>query len=546
MSSVPEMKKTFIIDQIKLPLDSLEGDAVYRAKKKLTSVISRLDGISFVVRRRSLDARDKNDLRFVWSVSAVGDFSERECERLCGAGIRESRARAPLASLAPGDPTRSTPDAPPVIVGAGPCGLFCALILAEAGYRPILIERGDSIDGRRCAIDRFYRERVLDCESNIQFGAGGAGAFSDGKLVCRTNDEYTDYVLGRLAGFGAPGNIVYEARPHIGTDILPTVVSNIVDAIEAAGGKVMFRTRMDGIRTSASRAVAVETSSGEIACGGLILACGHSARDTYRMLLDRGFAVEAKSFSVGVRIEHRREDIDRAMYGKFAGHSALGSAEYSLSCNTSTRGVYTFCMCPGGEVLAAASEEGMVAVNGMSRSARDGRNSNAAVAVSIFREDYGSDPMRAIEFQRDIERAAYAAGGGGYSAPVCTVGDFLEGRCATEPSYVTPTYMDGNGATLASPDAYLPELVTSALRGALPIFGRKIRGYDDPRAVLTGAETRTSSPLRVLRGSDGVALGFDNIYPCGEGAGYAGGISSAAIDGIRTAEAYIRKFVKHI
>lgn len=540
------MKRTFIIDQIKLPLDSLEGDAVFRAKKKIGKIISCPQDVTFSVRRRSLDARDKRELRFVWSINMIGDFSDREAEKLAANGIRESRGRTPVTEISSEDDVRATTDAPPVIVGAGPAGLFCALTLAEAGYRPILIERGDSVADRKRAIDRFYASRILDCESNIQFGAGGAGTFSDGKLVCRTNDEYTDYVLGRLAALGAPENIVYEARPHIGTDVLPTVVENAVSAIEAAGGRVLFRTRMDGIKTVADRATAIETSLGEIACGGVVLACGHSARDTYRMLIGRGFAVESKAFSVGVRIEHLRENIDRAMYGDFAGHPALGAAEYSLSCNTSTRGVYSFCMCPGGEVLAAASEEGMVAVNGMSRRARDGRNSNAAIAVSVFREDYGCDPLRAIEFQRDIERAAYAAGGGAFCAPICTVGDFLAGKCASEPSSVTPTYMNGDAVSLASPDAYLPEFVASSLRGALPIFGRKIRGYDDPNALITGAETRTSAPIRILRGSDGAALGFDNIYPCGEGAGYAGGISSAAIDGIRTAEAYIRKFKRSL
>ena len=350
------------------------------------------------------------------------------------------------------------------------------------------------------------------------------------------------YVLKRLVEFGAPDEILYLARPHVGTDVLSTVIDKIIDEIERLGGKILYHTKYISSVERSGESFAV-TNNGEIPYGALILAIGHSARDTYKTLIESNFHVEGKPFSVGMRIEHLASDIDSAMYGKFAGHKNLGHAEYNLSHNTKVRGVYTFCMCPGGEVVAAASEEDGVVVNGMSNHARSGANSNSAVVCSIFREDYGSSPEKAIEFQRKIERAAFLAAGSDYSAPIVTVGDFLSDKAISEPTDVIPTYRGGVKTKIITPETYLPGFVCGAIKNALSDFDRKIKGFAAPTAILTGAETRTSAPVRITRDADTrIAIGTKNIYPCGEGAGYAGGITSAAIDGIKTAYAVIEKY----
>ena len=415
-------------------------------------------------------------------------------------------------------------------------------LLAEQGYAPVLIERGAGILERKNSVKAFSHDRIFDTESNIQFGAGGAGTFSDGKLVTRINDPFVSYVLRRFVDFGAPEEILHLAKPHIGTDILCDVVENMTNEIIRLGGRVLYHTKLVSIKKIAGESIAV-TSSGEIKYGAMVLAVGHSARDTYNELLCEGFAIEAKNFSVGMRIEHLAKSIDESMYGDFAGHPNLGHAEYNLSYNTKERGVYTFCMCPGGEVVAAASEEFGVVVNGMSKHARAGINSNSAVVCSIFKEDYGSTPEAAIEFQRKIERDAFIAGGSDYSAPIITVGDFLNESCKKEPYAVFPTYMEGKHTKLAHPDKYLPKYVSDSISAALINFDKKIAGFAYSGAVLTGAETRTSAPIRILRDPiTRTAIGHNNIYPAGEGAGYAGGITSAAIDGIRSAIAIINKY----
>ena len=429
-----------------------------------------------------------------------------------------------------------------VVIGSGPAGLFAALLLAERGYKPTLIERGGSVEDRRRAYEKFKRDRVLLDDTNIQFGAGGAGTFSDGKLVTRIGDPLSSYVLSRLSAEGAPEEIKYSARPHIGTDVLSVVVENVIKKIEALGGRVLFGTKYLSSKECLGKISSVVTSRGEIPAGAVILAIGHSARDTYKTLIESGADIVAKDFSVGMRIEHLREDIDRAMYGSFAERGILSGAEYNLSHNTKVRGVYTFCMCPGGEVVAAASEAGGVVVNGMSNHSRSGRNSNSAVVCSIFKDDFGGSPEAAIEFQRNIERRAFLSGGGDYTAPMITVGDFLSGALSREPSRILPTYMDG-GVRLCRPEEYLPERVCEAIKGALPEFDKKIRGFSACDAVLTGAETRTSAPVRIIRDRDTLlASGYSNLYPAGEGAGYAGGITSAAIDGIKVAIALMSKY----
>lgn len=528
-----------LINNIKLPVNASESEAfsVARGILKHCGLLSYAEKYS--VFRRSVDARRKPEIFFVYSVAVSGAFPKIDTERQRRLGISVQEPLAfPKAEI--GERELS---APPVIVGSGPCGLFAALMLAEEGYRPIILERGGSVRERQLAVDALEATHILDTDTNIQFGAGGAGTFSDGKLITRINDPFTSYVLDRFIEFGAPEEIGYIAKPHIGTDILSVVVERMLDRICSLGGRVLYHTKYLYPVLKNNTVTAVATSKGEIACGALMLAIGHSARDTYESIIKGDFSVEAKSFSVGMRIEHLAEDIDYAMFGSSAHNPRLGHAEYALSHNTKERGTYTFCMCPGGVVVAAASEAGGVVVNGMSYNSRSCTNSNSAVVTSVFREDYGGTPMAAIEFQRKIERAAYAAGGGGYSAPIITVGDFMSGACKTEPKRILPSYMSGNNVKLAEPDDYLPDFVCKGIRSALSDFDRKIKGFACPDAVLTGAETRTSAPLRILRDNQTrLATGYTNIYPAGEGAGYAGGITSAAIDGVRSALALMSSY----
>jgi uncharacterized FAD-dependent dehydrogenase len=528
----------FLVSGISLPPDAPEAEACEIAASDLKRAGVDPAQIRFSIYKRSVDARKRNDIRLVYSVAAKLDSPR-------SVSLAEGRAKhriSPLADtelrIARGVRAMS---APPVVVGMGPAGLFGALILAENGYAPIIIDRGDDVSRRAECYDRFKKFGLLDTESNIQFGAGGAGTFSDGKLLTRINDEKIGYVLQKFCDFGAPEEILVAAKPHIGTDLLLGIVDRMLSRIEELGGRVMYRTRMDGIREMADGNIALETTSGEIVASSVLMAVGHSARDTYKMLLERGFAIEAKSFSVGVRVEHLREDIDRALYGDMAGHEKLGKGEYHLSDTTSGRGVYTFCMCPGGEVVAAASEEGGVVVNGMSHNARDGRNSNSAVAVSVFKNDYDGTPMGAINFQRSIERAAFVAGGADYSAPTQTLASFLGKTKKNEIGRIMPTYRDGR-VKPCSLDTVLPAFICDELRRGLLSFDRKLTGFACDDAVLTGVETRTSAPVRILRTEELRALGKGRIYPCGEGAGYAGGITSAAIDGLRVALKIMEEF----
>ena len=528
----------YIVNNITLPINASPREAFTIAVGKLrkAGVFASVDEMS--VYRRSVDARKRNDIKFVYSIIASCESQNIRDDALKAAGISVYKYSDPVFTY--GD---EKADSNIVVVGSGPCGLFAALLLAESGFKPILIERGGPVSERQKCIDEFKLTRRLNTNTNIQFGAGGAGTFSDGKLVTRINDPLSTYVLKRFVEFGAPEEIYYAAKPHVGTDILSTVVDRMLARIESLGGRVMYHTELKDFTSNSSRVVKVHTNNGDIDCSALILAIGHSARDTYFRLMEKGCDMVGKPFSVGMRIEHSTETIDRGMYGDFAGHPALAHAEYTLSYNTKERGVYTFCMCPGGVVIPAASEQGGVVVNGMSYHARDGRNSNSAICCNVFKEDYGGHPKDAIEYQRRIERAAFAAGGGNYSAPIITVGDFLQGKCSAEPTDIIPTYMDGIGVKLADPESYLPGKITDLLRRGIVDFDRKIKGFASPTAVLTGAETRTSAPLRIMRDPlTRLATGYDNLYPAGEGAGYAGGITSAAIDGIHTAVAVINRY----
>lgn len=535
-------KYIYLFDGVSLPPTSGGEDAIEKISAKLRSIGIKNDRYKLTISKRSVDARKKNDIKLIFSVSATfAGVSGREEAIILSLGAR--KVVLDELSVKKGE---TKMEYSPLVVGMGPAGMFCALILAENGYKPIIIDRGDSVEKRVEALDRFYATHILDTESNIQFGAGGAGTFSDGKLLTRINDPKCAYVLETFAKFGAPEDITVKAKPHIGTDILRKVVDNILSEIEKLGGKVIYRCRLESLSEKSDGSVEAVTSQGVINASSVILALGHSARDTNLTLLKSGFDIIPKPISVGVRIEHKRSFIEEALFGNFAGLPSLGAAEYALSDTSGSRGVYTFCMCPGGEVVAAASEDGGVVVNGMSHFARDGENSNSAVAVSIRTEDYpvidGSSVIGAIEFQRKIERAAYAAGGGGYAVPIQTVGDFMNDKRGSEPTVVKPTYMGGNNSKLADMNDVLPSFVCDTLRYGLSSFDRKIKGFASDVALLSGAETRTSSPLRMQRGENLVALGKANIYPCGEGAGYAGGITSAAVDGIKVALAIIERF----
>ena len=527
-----------IVNNVKVPIDASLKEAFNIARTRLKKSGLYSHEIEFSVYRRSVDARNKQNICFVYSVAAKGEFPSIDDNRLLSFGM----SRITDSSLVEPCEGSEKLNAPPLIVGAGPAGLFCALLLAERGYKPIIVERGGNIEKRLQSIRRLKEKRLLDPNCNVQFGLGGAGTFSDGKLVTRINDPLCSEVLNRFVEFGADPAIKYIAKPHIGTDKLSIIVKKMSERIEELGGKLLFNTKFIRPVISGRRVVSAVTDAGEIETGALILAIGHSARDTYQTLINNGYDIAPKNFSVGMRIEHRREDIDKALYGDFAGNPNLGAAEYNLSYDTKNRGVYTFCMCPGGIVVPAASEEGGIVVNGMSYSSRSETNSNSAVVCSVFKEDYGSDPSKAIAFQRNIERKAFAAAGNDYSAPIITVGDFLSGNLSKEPDEVLPTYMDG-AVRLVRPEEYLPSILAEGIKNALTAFGRKIKGFDSPSAVLTGCETRTSSPVRIVRDDiSRCATGYDNLYPIGEGAGYAGGITSASVDGIKTALAVISKY----
>jgi len=539
MKNDSEKKVTegFLVSGIKLSLDASESDVFKIAASEMKRAGINPARLRFRVYKKSIDARKKNDIKLVYSVAAYSDEPFlADSSRLSKYNIKPISDEKLSVNIGT-EKMRGRP----LVVGMGPAGMFAALILAEQGYRPVVIDRGDRISDR-CAINkRFIQEGVLDRESNIQFGAGGAGTFSDGKLMTRINDPKISYVLRRLCDFGAPEEILTSAKPHIGTDLLVGVVDRLLAHIEALGGEIIYRCRLDGIRENRDGTLTALTTTGDIECSVLVLAPGHSARDTYEMLLRDGYAIDAKAFSVGVRIEHLKEDIDKALFGDYAGHSALGAGEYHLSDTTGERGVYTFCMCPGGTVVAGASEDGGVVVNGMSNYARDGKNSNCAVAVSVNKSDYGNTPLGAIEFQRSIERRAYNAGGQDFYAPFQTLGDFMSGRVGTEPVRIMPTYRDGK-VRGAAVDKLFPTYITEGLKRGFSSFDKKIQGFGTPDAIITGVETRTSAPVRILRGEDMTALGHTLVYPCGEGAGYAGGITSSAVDGVRAALAVMARF----
>ncbi len=517
------------ITNIKMPVGHSADDVKKKAATVLGVVPEALRG--FTVVKKSLDARDKNDIAFIYSVTADVQNETRYTNKP-NVTLASSQKYTPpkLATSSESIIKR------PVVIGMGPAGLFSALILAEAGLRPLVFEQGKDALSRKADVDMFFATGVLNPRSNVQFGEGGAGTFSDGKLTTGINDIRIQKVLETFVEAGAPEEIIYSSKPHIGTDKLIDVVMNIRKRIVSLGGEVFFDTRFTGFtaENGALKSVTVERL-GVIETDVAILAIGHSSRDTFATLCASGVKMLPKPFSVGVRIEHSQELISKSQYGKL--YASLGAADYKLNTRLQNgRGVYTFCMCPGGYVVAAASEPGALVTNGMSYYARAGTNANSALLVSVTPEDYrayGDDPLAGIAFQRDLEHGAYALGGGGYKAPVQLVGDFMNARATTRLGDVKPTYTPGVTPTDLS--ACLPPFVTASLREAIPALDKRLRGFSSQDAVMTAVESRSSSPVRIPR-DECYSANIRGILPCGEGAGYAGGIMSSAVDGIKCAE----------
>ena len=524
------------ITELRLPLDHTEPAlrAAVVAKLKVSdSAVTRV-----AISRRAFDARKKNAIALVYTVDIDVENETEILSRLSG-----DRNIGPT----PDTTYRQVARAPttvanrPVVIGTGPCGLFAGLILAEMGFRPIVLERGKIVRERTKDTFGLWRKRKLDPESNAQFGEGGAGTFSDGKLYSRIKDPMyrARKVLTEFVAAGAPDEILYVSKPHIGTFRLVSMVEHMRAKMESLGAEIRFQSKAESIDIDSRRVRGVTLNDGtHIATDHVVLAVGHSARDTFQMLFDHGVFIEAKPFSVGVRIEHPQSMIDRCMFGANAGHVILGAADYSLvhHCKNG-RAVYSFCMCPGGTVVAATSEVGRVVTNGMSQYSRAERNANSGLVVDITPErDFPGHPLAGIAYQRDLESRAFIAGGSTYDAPGQLVGDFLAGRPSTAFGSVIPSYRPGVHLTDLS--ACLPDFVVAAMREALPAFERKIKGYSMSDAVMTGVETRTSAPIRIRRDNNTLAsINTAGLYPAGEGAGYAGGILSAAVDGIRVAEA---------
>lgn len=491
--------------------------------------------------RKAVDARKKNDICLNYHVLAEVDVNARQGKRLLNDRDITEYAEPAREPLSLGTLPMS---APPVVIGAGPAGLLAALQLAEHGYAPLLLERGKPVAQRVADVRNFWQTGRFDPASNVQFGEGGAGTFSDGKLTTRVNDPVMAEILQLFVDAGAPENILWEHKPHVGTDKLRAMVTGLAKRICALGGSLRYQAQVSDFIIANGRVDGVILANGEkIAAGAVVLACGHSARDTYAMLARRGVGISAKPFAVGVRIEHPQELIDRAQYGSFAGHPLLGAADYALVYHTpdKSRTAYSFCMCPGGQVVAAASESGGVVVNGMSMFKRDSGVANSALVVNVGTEDFGNGALAGVEFQRKYERLAFALGGGNYYAPAQNAASFLARSAPSLGGLTAGSYRPGLTACVL--DSVLPHYVTDTLRLGIASFGRKLAGYDDGGALLTGVETRTSAPVRIERDRQSyVSVTHDLLYPCGEGAGYAGGIMSAALDGYHVARAIMQRF----
>ncbi len=524
------------IGNIKLALSESEEALPQKIARALH--IPRRALVSYKIVKKAVDARDRKNVHFVYSLEVQLNTDENKVIKRLGRGDVTLKEALPR----PSGTIPHIPSKRPIVVGAGPAGLFAALTLAKAGAKPILIERGESVEKRAVSVNRFWKTGELSSSSNVQFGEGGAGAFSDGKLNSGTHDKRRREVFKTFVEHGAPPEISYVRNPHIGSDNLPKIVSSMRNQIISLGGDVYFNYTLSKILTRNERVSGIlcNTQNGEVEfdTDNIILAVGHSARDVFSMLFDLGVTLEKKAFSVGVRIEHLQHDIDKNQYGDFAGHPSLGAADYKLSSKLlNGRTIYTFCMCPGGTVINASSEEGGLVTNGMSLFARDGRNSNSALLVSISPDDFpGASPLSGIDFQRKIERAAFVLGGSNFRAPAQTTEGFLSNKL-TGFGRITPSFLPGVSECCIS--ELFPEYITESLRAGIRGFARLLPAFGDGEAVLTAPETRSSSPVRIVRG-DTLESSLPGLFPCGEGAGYSGGILSSAVDGIRVAEAVLK------
>ncbi|MDT8715866.1 FAD-dependent oxidoreductase [Clostridium sp. 19966] len=528
---------TLRINNITLGLDddiSMLKDKVCKKLRVSNKIIA-----NFKIIKESIDARKKDNIKFNYSVNVDYENEESIVKKLKDRDIVLDN-REINEEIVPGNEKLNHR---PVIIGMGPAGMFAGLMLARKGYSPVIFERGEDVDSRTKTVDKFWANGILNTESNVQFGEGGAGTFSDGKLTTRIKDKRCDYVLEELVSAGAPAEIIYSGKPHIGTDILKKVVKNIREEIIRLGGEVIFNSKLNNLVVKDGKIKAVVINEDTIPADAVVLAIGHSPRDTYEMLNKNGIFMEAKAFAIGVRVEHPQSFMDEAQYGKSAGHPRLKAADYRVAYTDDNlkRAVYSFCMCPGGEVVAAASENNRLVTNGMSYYKRDKANANSALVVSVSPEDFqGNSPLRGMEFQRHYESLAFNAGGGKYFAPVQLIGDFMQDRKSTAIKGVEPSYVPG--WIFSDMRECLPSYVIDMLKIGINQFDKKIRGFAMEDAVLTGIETRTSAPVKLTRNESLESISLNGLYPAGEGAGYAGGIVSAAVDGVKVAENIIKRY----
>ncbi|MCL2774601.1 MAG: hypothetical protein FWD71_14825 [Oscillospiraceae bacterium] len=512
-----------IVENIRLGIECTDADAIREAVKRLGKVSDSPGRIY----KKSIDARHKNNIKFVYSVLFEEDKEDNNFDCI---------------QVKPGEnPQKSSP----VIIGFGSAGIFCALVLAQNGYKPVVFEMGSDIDTRIKKVDKLFNESILDEKTNVCFGEGGAGTFSDGKLVTRINDPYCGFVLRQFVKSGAPESILYQAKPHVGTDIIRIGTKRIREEIIKNGGEIYFDSEVTDINSGFDGIEITVNKKDKIKTSGLFIAAGHSAFRIYDLLIKRGFSVEPKPYSVGFRIEHKQSYIDDIIYGNQAGNKNLPPAEYALSHKKpDTRGVYTFCMCPGGVVVNSVSENGTIVTNGMSYSDRAGENANSAVAVSVLPEDYGGTVSGAFEFRKKLEESAFKIKNRDFTAPVQTLGDYINNKTGSlQKSDISPSY---TGKFIEYDlNKLFPEFLNQAIKTGVKEFDKTLKGWFYENAVLTAPETRTSSAVRIVRDNTTLeAINFDGIYPCGEGAGYAGGITSSAVDGIKCAVKYMEKYRK--